>query len=145
MKQVIRKQIAACLFLLAIGTLFITGCQKDSDGSPDIKTGGMSAGTLNPASAAGGEVITLKGSGIGQIRSIVFDKNNVPAPFMSTLNTETDLVFRVPDTAFGGPQNVISVSYTHLDVYKRQLWFPSGLVLLVSEIPITSMVWQTPN
>lgn len=127
MKQVIRKQIAACLFLLAIGTLFITGCQKDSDGSPDIKTGGMSAGTLNPASAAGGEVITLKGSGIGQIRSIVFDKNNVPAPFMSTLNTETDLVFRVPDTAFGGPQNVI---FTNAD--GKTLSVPFSVIALPS-------------
>lgn len=107
MKHFIKKQISACLLLLALSTLFITGCQKDSDGSPDVSTGGMSSGELNPGSAAGGEVITLKGSGIGQIRSIVFDKNNVPAPFLSTLNTETDLVFRVPDTAFGGPQNVI--------------------------------------
>ena len=107
MKHFIKKQISACLLLLALSTLFITGCQKDSDGSPDVSTGGMSSVELNPGSAAGGEVITLKGSGIGQIRSIVFDKNNVPAPFLSTLNTETDLVFRVPDTAFGGPQNVI--------------------------------------
>lgn len=107
MKQLLKKQICACLLLLALSTLFITGCQKDSDGSPEVSTGGMSSGELNPGSAAGGEVITLKGSGIGQIRSIVFDKNNVPAPFLSTLNTETDLVFRVPDTAFGGPQNVI--------------------------------------
>lgn len=107
MKQLLKKQISACLLLLALGTLLLTGCQKDSDGSPDVSTGGMSSGELNPGSAAGGEVITLKGSGIGQIRSIVFDKNNVPASFLSTLNTETDLVFRVPDTAFGGPQNVI--------------------------------------
>jgi len=85
----------------------LTGCQKDSDGSPDVKTGGMTSGTINPGSAAGGEVITLTGEGLGRIQSIVFDKNNVPAPFMSTLNTTTDLVFRVPDTAFGGPQNVI--------------------------------------
>jgi hypothetical protein len=39
--------------------------------------------------------------------TIVFDKNNVPAPFYTTLNTETAIVFRVPDTAFGGPQNIV--------------------------------------
>lgn len=93
--------------LLAIVSVLVMGCEKDSDGSPDIKTGAMSSGTINPSSAAGGEVITLTGTGIGQVRSIVFDKNNVPAPFLSTLNTDANLVFRVPDTAFGGPQNVI--------------------------------------
>lgn len=93
--------------LLAIVSVLLMGCEKDSDGSPDIKTGAMSSGTINPNSAAGGEVITLTGTGIGQVRSIVFDKNNVPAPFLSTLNTDANLVFRVPDTAFGGPQNII--------------------------------------
>jgi IPT/TIG domain len=87
--------------------LLAVSCKKDSDGSPADKAGAMASGTIAPGSAAGGEVITLTGTGIGQIRSIVFDKNNVPAPFISTLNTETNLVFRVPDTAYGGPQNVI--------------------------------------
>lgn len=125
MKHLIKKHISACLLLLALGGLFLTGCQKDSDGSPDVSTGGMSSGELNPGSAAGGEVITLKGSGIGQIRSIVFDKNNVPAAFLSTLNTETDLVFRVPDTAFGGPQNVI---FTNAD--GKTLTIPFSVIAL---------------
>jgi len=107
MKQFLKKQINAGFLLMAMAVVVLTGCQKDSDGSPDVKTGGMTSGTINPGSAAGGEVITLTGEGLGRIQSIVFDKNNVPAPFMSTLNTTTDLVFRVPDTAFGGPQNVI--------------------------------------
>ncbi|MBL7707906.1 MAG: IPT/TIG domain-containing protein [Chitinophagaceae bacterium] len=107
MKKVIINLFTRLFLLLGIVSVLIMGCEKDSDGSPDIKTGAMSSGTINPASAAGGEVITLTGTGIGQIRSIVFDKNNVPAQFMSTLNTEANLVFRVPDTAFGGPQNVI--------------------------------------
>ncbi len=125
MKQLFKKQINAWLLLLALGTLLFTGCRKDSDGSPDVNTGGMSSGEINPGSAAGGEVITLKGSGIGQIRSIVFDKNNVPAPFLSTLNTETDLVFRVPDTAFGGPQNII---FTNAD--GKTLTVPFSVIAL---------------
>lgn len=107
MKKVIRNLFTRLFLLLAIVSVLVMGCEKDSDGSPDIKTGAMSSGTINPNSAAGGEVITLTGTGIGQVRSIVFDKNNVPAPFLSTLNTDANLVFRVPDTAFGGPQNVI--------------------------------------
>lgn len=125
MKHLFKKQINAWLLLLALGTLLFTGCRKDSDGSPDVNTGGMSSGEINPGSAAGGEVITLKGSGIGQIRSIVFDKNNVPAPFLSTLNTETDLVFRVPDTAFGGPQNII---FTNAD--GKTLTVPFSVIAL---------------
>lgn len=98
--------------LVVIITFTFSGCKKDGDGSPDVSAGGMNSGALNPNKAAGGEVITLTGVGIGQVRTIVFDKNDVPAPFTSTLNTETDLVFRVPDTAFGGPQNVI---FTNVD------------------------------
>lgn len=107
MKKVIINLFTRLFLLLGIVSVLIMGCEKDSDGSPDIKTGAMSSGTINPGTAAGGEVVTLTGTGIGQIRTIVFDKNNVPAPFLSTLNTEASLVFRVPDTAFGGPQNVI--------------------------------------
>jgi hypothetical protein len=125
MKQFIKNQLSTFLLVLGLGALFITGCQKDSDGSPEVSTGGMSSGELNPGSAAGGEVITLKGSGIGQVRSIVFDKNNVPAPFLSTLNTTTDLVFRVPDTAFGGPQNVI---FTNAD--GKTLTVPFSVIAL---------------
>lgn len=97
-------RLAAMLVMFSSSLL---SCKKDSDGSPDAAAGEMSSGAIAPGSAAGGEVITLTGTGVGQIRSIVFDKNNVPASFMSTLNTETNLVFRVPDTAFGGAQNVI--------------------------------------
>lgn len=106
MKKYFQNLLSSGLFLL-FSTLVITGCEKDKDGSPEVDTGSMASGELNPGSAAGGQVVTLTGSGIGQIRSIVFDKNNVPAPFTSTLNTASDLIFRVPDTAYGGPQNVI--------------------------------------
>jgi len=93
--------------LLASAALLFVACKKDSDGSPDDKAGNMTSGTIDPSSAAGGEVITLTGVGIGQIRTIVFDKNDVPASFLPNLNTETHMVFRVPDTAFGGSQNII--------------------------------------
>ena len=107
MKRIIVDMIAKTSLLLLTFACILTSCEKDGDGSPDMSAGAMSSGMISPASAAGGQVVTLTGSGLGQIRSIVFDKNNVPAPFTSTLNTETNLVFHVPDTAFGGQQNVI--------------------------------------
>ena len=60
------------------------------------------------------------------MRSIVFSTKNVPAPFISTLNTEEAIIFRVPDTAYGGPQNIIftNVDGKTLSVPFRVLAYP---------------------
>ncbi len=100
------KPVVAVLFLITATTMF-SGCKKDSDGSPDYKAGDPVSTSVSPGSGGGGTTITIQGSGLGQMRTIVFDKNNVPAPFVSTLNSENAILFRVPDTAFGGPQNII--------------------------------------
>jgi hypothetical protein len=52
-------------------------------------------------------LVTVAGTGLGDLRSIEFENNHVPATFMSTLNTDTHIMFRVPDTAYGGNQNII--------------------------------------
>jgi len=106
MKQLIIKNfIPLCLAMSAM--LIIISCKKESDGSPENKPGNPVSAGIFPDSASGGSVITLKGSGLGDMRTIVFDKNNVPATFQPNLSTESSLVFRVPDTAFGGPQNIV--------------------------------------
>jgi len=99
------KHLFPALFIAAV-TITVLSCEK-GDGSPDMKAGNPQATALSPSEAPGGSVLTLTGTGLGQMRTIVFDKNNVPATFTPTLNTETSLVFRVPDTAFGGSQNII--------------------------------------
>lgn len=106
MKNSIKAFWTKSFLFAAVCALSLTACKKDADGSPDYKAGTPS-GNITPGEAAGGVVVTLTGSGLGQIRSIVFDKNNVPATFQPNLNTETALVFRVPDTAFGGNQNIV--------------------------------------
>jgi hypothetical protein len=95
------------LVIVASVALTLHSCKKDKDGSPDVKAGNPVAESLTPSTAAGGTVLTLTGSGLGQIRKIVFDKDSVPASFYTTLNTESALVFRVPDTVSGGPQNIV--------------------------------------
>ncbi len=105
-KTIYNKLLLPVLVVLGLG-ITIGSCKKDSDGSPENSPGSMTVSNIDPGSAAGGEVLILKGSGLGDIRSIVFDKNDVPATFMSTLNTDNSLVFRVPDTAFGGDQNIV--------------------------------------
>jgi len=94
-------------FLIGLALVAFVACKKDGDGSATVKPGNMVANAVTPNTAAGGELITLSGSGLSDIRTIVFEKDNVPATFNPTLNTGEHLVFRVPDTATGGPQNII--------------------------------------
>ena len=108
MKNIFFNKTSLLFTFLAAVTLIISSCEKDGDGSPDYSAGNpIATNGIKPDSGSGGAVLTLIGTGLGQMRSVVFSNNNVPAPFQTTLNTETALVFRVPDTAFGGPQNII--------------------------------------
>lgn len=134
MKKLNIKSIFSMLLILLSLSVIVVACKKEKDGSPDMKTGDMSSGAINPNKAAGGESVVLTGSGIGQIRTIVFEKNNVPAPFTPTLNTETNLIFRVPDTAYGGDQNVI---FTNAD--GKTLSVPFSVIAL----PSVTAAWPT--
>lgn len=100
------------LLLLLSAVLYVSCTKGDSDGSWVAPAGNPVSAGFSPDSAANGELVTLKGTGLGDIRSIVFDKENVAASFYSTLNTETTIIFRVPDTAYGGEQKVIVTNST---------------------------------
>lgn len=93
------------IFLLA-GVLIIAGCTKEEQSESKASSNPV-ADKLDPEKASGNTVLTLTGSGLGGITSVVFEKGNVPAPFNPTLNTDRALIFRVPDTANGGAQNII--------------------------------------
>ena len=120
--QKVLKNLAGWGLAAMLMTATFSSCEKDKDGSPEVSAGNMSSGSIDPGEAGGGELITLTGSGIGQIRSVVFEKNNVPAAFQPTLNTETHLIFHVPDTAFGGPQNVIPMWTERNFPFRLQCW-----------------------
>ncbi|ADQ19075.1 cell surface receptor IPT/TIG domain protein [Leadbetterella byssophila DSM 17132] len=93
------------LFLFA--ALALTwSCTEDTDGTPGIKPGNLSISSVFPDSASGGELVVVKGSGLGDIRSVVLEKGEVPAGFQPTLNTEGVFMFRVPLEAQGGTQKV---------------------------------------
>ncbi|NQX53298.1 IPT/TIG domain-containing protein [Pedobacter panaciterrae] len=96
------------IFLLACmaGALTITGCTKEEQSNSKASNSPV-ANKLDPERASGNTVLTLTGSGLGDMTSIVFEKGNVPASFNPTLNTDNALIFRVPDTANGGAQNII--------------------------------------
>jgi hypothetical protein len=107
MKAIFNYKFLLFACFLSVSAITLHSCKKDSDGSPDIKPGSPVAEILTPDTAAGGTLLTLKGSGLGQMRMIIFDKDSVPASFYTTLNTENAIIFRVPDTVSGGPQNII--------------------------------------
>lgn len=119
------------LFVVAIS---LSACKKDTDGSPEMKTGTPALGSITPTEASGGSVVTITGTGLGNIVSIVFDNQNVPAPFQPNLNTETSLIFRVPDTAFGGNQNIVLTNNEG-----KTLTVPFKVIAL----PIVSSVFPT--
>lgn len=90
--------IAALIFML----LFSTACKKEDNSmqNPVVNA-------VDPGSASGGDVITITGSGLAGMESIIFDNGDVPANFNPVFNTATAILFRVPDTAFGGAQNIV--------------------------------------
>ena len=94
-------------FLTVLATLALTSCEEDTDGTPRFEAGNPVATQIMPDSAAGGSTVTLLGTGLGDIRSITFEKQDVPAGFQPTLNTDKALIFRVPSEAAGGMQNII--------------------------------------
>lgn len=96
-------------FMLSLLLWTMNSCTKDdvNDGSPNVKPGNPQLESITPASGAPGTLLTLVGTGLGDMRSILFDKNNAPSLFQSTLNTATAILFRVPDTATRGQQNIV--------------------------------------
>lgn len=108
MKKIFIHKVRALAVIFTMAWA-MNACTKEDmkDGSPDVKPGNPQLENITPASGAPGTLLTLKGSGLGDMRSIIFDKNSAPSLFQSTLNTETAILFRVPDTATRGTQNIV--------------------------------------
>lgn len=127
MKQKILQYKYWALFSTCL--LLFAACSKEdaNDGSPKTRPGSMTLLSIDKDSASGGSLLTVRGEGLGDIRTIVFDKNNSPAGFYSTLNTENAILFRVPDTAGGGNQQIILTNSAgkSLNIPFRVLAYPS--------------------
>jgi hypothetical protein len=96
------------VFLLAClaGIVMLAGCTKEEQ-SQSKASNNPAANKLEPEKASGNTVLTITGSGLGDMTSIVFEKGDVPASFNPVLNTDNAIIFRVPDTANGGVQNIV--------------------------------------
>ncbi len=95
------KLLQTAFFALIASATMISCSKKSDSGVTPV------ANKISPDSSSGGNVLTLTGSGLAAMKSIVFDNGNVPATFNPVFNTDEALVFRVPDTANGGPQKII--------------------------------------
>lgn len=100
----IRHISIACTLLAAMAVTLVS-CYKE-DAIPEA-SGNPSSSAVAPVEGPGGTLVTVSGSGLGQIKSIVFANQNVPATFNPAFNSDNNVLFRVPDTAFGGSQDVI--------------------------------------
>lgn len=120
MRSIIINTSRIALLIFASAFLF-TACEKETGG------GSLSVNKIDPGEAPGNEVLTLTGSGLRGITSIVFDNGHVPASFNPNFNTDNAVIFRVPDTANGGDQNII---LTNVD--GKQVSVPFRVIALVT-------------
>lgn len=134
MMKNIKTYISLIPVIAGLILLSFASCQKDTTGSPEMKTGTPVLSEVTPTEASGGSVVTVTGTGLGNITGIVFEKGNIPTTINPTLNTETAILFRVPDTAIGGDQNII---LTNAD--GKTLTVPFKVIAL----PIINTVWPT--
>ncbi|MCD8541000.1 MAG: IPT/TIG domain-containing protein [Leadbetterella sp.] len=91
------------ILVLLYGTY---ACTEDTDGTPAVNPGNLNVTSVLPDSAAGGELVILKGTGLGDVRSVVFEKGEVQAGFQPTLNTGEVFMFRVPSKQEAGSRTL---------------------------------------
>ena len=99
------KYITAASLLVTIVSVVLVSCYKE-DAVPTASNT-LTAANVTPLEGSSGTLITVTGSGLAQIKSVVFANQNVPAQFNPGLNSDGVIMFRVPDTAYGGNQDVI--------------------------------------
>ena len=99
MKKLLNISIFKFTFSVLIAFTFLASCKKNNNVTP--------AFTVSPGSGAGNDLVTVTGSNIGDLRSIVFDNGNISAALNPNFNTGSALLFRVPPNANVGDQHII--------------------------------------
>lgn len=92
--------------LIAITATLFVSCRKEI--SPITSpTANPSIIKIEPALGAANTVLTISGNGLGDVKTIYFDKDSVPSGFNPVFNTDGSLIFRVPLNAVPGQQNIV--------------------------------------
>ncbi|BAV09486.1 IPT/TIG domain-containing protein [Filimonas lacunae] len=87
--------------------LVLGSCKKDKDYRLTSASANPAPGTIDPGEAPANAMITLTGSGLGDIRTIVFDSGQVNAELNPAFNTDNAVLFRVPLDAYPASQNIV--------------------------------------
>ena len=110
MKKFSKLNILAGIFLMGL-SIFLS-CTKKEIVTPVFQ--------VSPVQGASKSVVTLTGSGLKDLRSISFDNGNVKSSFNPVFNTDGAIIFRVPDDANPGSQNIV---FTNANGYQYSVPF----------------------
>src|SRR5437867_3408291 len=87
--------------------LLVFACTKEKNYKLTVASDNPVVNALDPGQAPANSLLTVTGSGLGDIRSIVFDSGNIGASFNPVFNTDNSLMFRVPLEALPGQQKIV--------------------------------------
>lgn len=122
------------LFMAVTGiSVILSSCKKDELIQPSVNN-------IEPGEAAVNSTLTITGSGLRNIQSIVFDLGNVPVSFNSNFNTDNAIIFRVPSNANSGDQNIV---FTNTSGYQFSVPFRVLPLAVVSSAFPTE--WEAGN
>lgn len=93
--------------IAALACFMLVACTKDKDYSLSSASSNPAPNAIEPGEGAANTAITLTGTGLGDIRSIVFDSGHILADVNPAFNTDNALLFRIPLEAIPAQQNIV--------------------------------------
>ncbi len=104
--------ILSLIFSLVVCISVFTSCTKEEIVTPTFQ--------VSPVQGASRAVVTLTGSGLADLLTINFNNGNVNASFNPVFNTDGAVIFRVPEDANPGEQQIV---FTNKNGYQYSVPF----------------------
>jgi hypothetical protein len=133
MKNIIRIPYLNHIIYLLVAMAALTNCTKKTTVTPSVTS-------ITPGKGSGGDVVTLKGSGLANIQTAVFDLGNVPVAFNPNFNTDNAVIFRVPSDANVGDQHIVFTTYSGY-----QFSVPFSILPIPSLASVYPAEWSAGN
>jgi hypothetical protein len=105
MKNMISQSYITRGVCILAAVAVLASCTKKQTINPTI-------GAISPGKGSGGDVVTLTGSGLSNIKTVVFDLGDVPVAFNPNFNTDNAVIFRVPSAANVGAQHIVFTTFS---------------------------------
>jgi hypothetical protein len=101
------QQFIGTISIFCTIVFLLASCTKEFDPQLSKPSSSPKVDSISPGFAASKTLVVVKGGGLGDIRSIILDSGNVVASFNPNFNTENVIMFRIPDAAIPGEQNIV--------------------------------------